>query len=143
MGDVLKHVYEYRKLLARSALLGPKLDDDSRERLDALERLFAADDSERTVHRRKHARCEVNVRATVKAGGRIQTVNVVNVGGGGMCVQPAPQLRPGERAVVRIVSRESGAEYHYPVQAQWVHRSDTSSSMGLPFVGVPLHVSYA
>jgi len=132
-------VYEYRKLLARRELLGHRLDVESRARLGALETLFAADPDEQ--HRRRYARCEVSVPATVKASGRVQAVRVVNVGGGGFCVAPAPSLRPGERAVVRIVSSESGAEYHYPVQALWVRRTDGDSAMGLPFVGAPLQVT--
>ena len=139
MSDVLQHVFEYRKLLARRDLLGQRLDEESRTRLDALERLFAA--SPHDEHRRRHARCDVSVPATVKAGGRIQAVQVVNVGGGGLCVVPAPRLQPGERAVVRIISRENHLEYHYPVQAQWVDRNTESSAMGLPFVGAPLQVS--
>jgi hypothetical protein len=139
MSDVLQHVYEYRKLLARQAMLGNKLDTGSRERLAALERLFAANPLD--SHRRKYARCEVAVSATLKSSGRVHAVQVINMGGGGLCVQPAPQLRPGERAVVRIVSSETGAEYHYPVQAQWVHRTGSGSAMGLPFVGAPLQVS--
>jgi hypothetical protein len=141
LSDVLEHVYEYRKLLARRDMLRRKLDAESRDRLDVLERLFAAAPDEGGEHRRRYARCELSIRATVKAGGRVQAVDIVNVGGGGMCVTPAPQLRPGERAVVRVISRETGREYHYPVQALWVQRTDRDSSMGLPFVGAPLQVT--
>jgi hypothetical protein len=136
MTDVLQHVYEYRRLLARSELLGRKLDAPSRARLEALGKLFAAEASE--PHRRRHSRCDVHVRATVKAGGRIHAVHIVNIGGGGMCVVPAPQLRQGERAVVKVVSARG--ELHYPVQAQWVARNEAGSAMGMPFVGAPLQV---
>jgi hypothetical protein len=134
--EVLHHLYEYRRLLARSELLGAKLDAASRARLEALAKLFAPGPSE--PRRRKHSRCDVDVSATVKAGGRVHAVHIVNVGGGGMCVAPAPQLRPGERAIVRVISPL--AEIHYPVQAQWVHRTETGSAMGMPFVGAPLQI---
>lgn len=144
MKDVLHFVYEYRRLLARRDLLAGKLDSDSAERLEALERLFAPDPDEGAVDyggkRRQHSRCEVQLWATLKAGGRVHSVRVVNVGGGGMRVEPAPAIRQGERAVVRVRSQESGREYAYPVQAQWIHRAQDGSSMGLPFVGVPLQL---
>jgi len=139
LSDVLQHVFEYRKLLARRELLRARFDTESKDRLEALERLFASDPGEE--HRRQHARCDVSVPATIKAGGRIQRVEVVNVGGGGICVAPAPRLSPGERAVVRIVAADKCSEYHYPVQALWVERDDTLSAMGLPFVGAPLQVT--
>ncbi len=139
--DVLQFVYEYRKLLARRDLLDARLDRASAERLVALEKLFAPEPDDGPHHRR-YARCDVSMRATVKAGGRVESVQIVNVGGGGLCVSPAPALRKGERAVVRVVDPQSRSAYHYPVQASWVQGSqDGPSLMGLPFVGAPLHVA--
>ena len=145
MKDILHFLYEYRQLLARRDLLGNKLDPDSVDRLDALERLFAAGAEEpgSGLFKRRYARCDIGVWGTLKAGGRVHSVRVVNVGGGGICIKPAPAIRQGERAVVRIVSRETGREYAYPVQAEWIHRSQNESSMGMPFVGVPLQVAAA
>jgi len=139
--DVLQFVYEYRKLLARKGMLNQRLDGASAERLTALEKLFAPGPDDGPHHRR-YARCPVSLRATVKAGGRVQPVLIVNVGGGGLCVSPAPSLRSGERAVVRVFDPTSRSTYHYPVHASWVRSGAQGPSfMGMPFVGAPLHVA--
>jgi hypothetical protein len=140
MPNLLKLVYEYRRLVARRDLMQGDLSIASSERLVGLERLFGRDpddDSGATAHRRRFARCELQMPATVRVGRRVQAVNVVNLGGGGLCVSPAPPLKPGERAVIRIVSPENDSIYHYPVQASWVQRSTANSAMGMPFVGAP------
>ena len=140
--DVLQFVYEYRKLLARRGMLKQQLEPASAERLAALEKLFAPG-TDRGPHKRHYARCPVRLRATVKAGGRVQPVVIVNVGGGGLCVSPAPSLHSGERAVVRVFDPRSRSTYHYPVHASWVRDAadDGDSLMGMPFVGAPLHVA--
>jgi hypothetical protein len=143
MIDLIHFVYEYRKLLARRDLLGARLDPDGRERLEALERLFAPGEEEarsHRVHRRRYARCDLDLRATIKMAGRVHVVRVVNLGGGGMCVTPAADLRGGDRGVVRIITA-AGRAYHYPVQAKWLRTTGSSTIMGLPFIGVPLQVS--
>jgi len=136
--DLLHSVYEYRKLLSQEQLLGLRMSAEARARLDELERLLAAHNGPPGAPRRRHARTELRMNATVKASGRVHPVKIVNFGGGGICVEPAPNLRGGERAVVRLVSTETGREYQYPVQARWVHRSGQASAMGMPFVGAPL-----
>jgi hypothetical protein len=142
MKDVLQFLYEYRRLLSRLDLFGAAFEPHARDRLAALHRLFAPDSADLPgPARRRHARCDVRVPAIVKAGGRVEPVEIINVGGGGLCAQPAPSLQAGERAVVRIVSAENFREYHYPVQAQWVRRVRGTSMMGMPFVGAPLQVT--
>ena len=137
--DLLHSVYEYRKLLSREQLLGGRMDATERMRLGDLEHQLSTDSPARPdAPRRRYVRSELHLSAMVKAGGRVHTVEVVNLGGGGLCVAPAPNLRGGERAVVRIVLHESGREYQYPVQAGWVVRGGPKSAMGLPFVGAPL-----
>jgi hypothetical protein len=142
MRDVLHLVYEYRRLLARQDknTLGPR----AFERLQALERLFGSEPArrERPDGKRQHARCDVNFPATIRArGGRVQPVNVVSMGGGGVRVTPAPALRPGDEAVIRIVG-EDDRLYQYGVKVGWVQRDSESSAMGMPFVGVPREVSH-
>jgi len=137
--EILHSVYEYRKLLSQQQLLGDQLAAPARRRLADLEdRLADGAPVVPGAPRRRFARASTQIVATVKAGGRVHPVQIVNVGGGGMCVEPAPALRGGERAVVRVVSGETGCEYQYPVEARWVHRSGRASLMGLPFVGAPL-----
>jgi hypothetical protein len=86
---------------------------------------------------RRHARCDVKYPATVQMGRRVHPVEVVNLGGGGLRVEPAPPLREGERALLRIVSLERGAVYQYSVQAGWVENRAQGSAMGMPFIGAP------
>lgn len=139
--DVLHSVYEYRKLLSQQQLLGGRLAEPSRRRLAELEaRLSSRATSVPGAPRRRFARASTQINATLKAGGRVHPVQIVNLGAGGMCVEPAPALRGGERAVVRVASSVTGREYRYPVEARWVRGSGETSTMGLPFVGAPLLV---
>jgi len=137
--DLLWKVYEYQRLLAQASVFGDRLGAESRNRLAQLERdLEQGAQVTPSGPRRRFARASVDLRATLKAGGRVHPVHVVNLGGGGLCVEPAPTLQSGERAVVKLTSAETGESYAYPVEARWTKRSARMSTMGLPFVGVPL-----
>src|SRR5262245_11211171 len=113
MKDVMDLIFEYRRLLARRDLTGQELSDQARARLAPLERLCSggAAANDEGSGRRRHARVEVSVPATVRVEGRVHAVNIVNIGGGGICVEPAPQIKHGERAIVRIVSGDSERIY--------------------------------
>lgn len=143
MADLLDLIYQYRRLLVRQEILGNAFGEDGQERLANLEKLFGKDPEDTGAvklglpYTRRHARCDVKFPATVQMGRRVHPVDVVNLGGGGLRVEPAPPLRQGERAVVRIVSMDSGAVYQYPVEASWTDRGPGSSAMGMPFVGAP------
>jgi len=130
MRDLLNLVFEYRSLLARRDMFA----NNAESRLDALARLFGPNDSST---RRRHARCDVRVPASVRVRGRTQPVNVVNLGGGGLCVEPAPQVKPGDKAVIRIVSPDQSRIYQFQVQTSWVKRSGSRTAAGMPFIGVP------
>jgi len=137
----MRKVYEYQRLLAQVSLFGDRLGRASRERLEQLERELAAGAaSQPEGPRRRFARASVDIRATLKASGRVHPVKVVNLGGGGLCIEAAPTLQSGERAVVKLTSSETGESYAYPVVARWTRRSARMSTMGLPFVGVPLRL---
>lgn len=144
MTDLLELIFEYRRLLARRDLMGGSLSREAEERLLGLERLFGSDpDDRRHSSRRRHARCEMRVPATIKVGNRVEPVDIVDVGGGGVRVEPAPMLRAGEKAHIRIVSLERNAMYVYQVEAKWALRSASRSTMGLPFVGAPKQLTLA
>ncbi len=138
MTDLLQLVFEYRRLVVHRSLLNGKLSRANRLRLAGLEQLFGQDPEDRAVrHRRRYARCEVRMPATLQTGRRVEHVDVVNLGGGGLCVEPAPLLRKGQRAVIRMVSLEQGTAYHYTVEAGWARRTALGSAMGMGFVGTP------
>ena len=144
MADILELVFEYRRLLARRDLMGGAMSADSEERLVGLERLFGSDPDDRLrSSRRRFARCELRVPATIRTGDRVEPVDIVDVGGGGVRVEPAPLLRRGERATIRIVSPERNAMYVYHVEASWSERTAERSTMGLPFVGTPEQLALA
>lgn len=141
MGDVMHLVYEYRRLLAHRELSGGRLDRRHTERLAALHRLFGREpedtDGIGPHGRRRHARCEVGIPATLVMGRRVLAVEVVDIGGGGVRIAPAPPLRPGERARLRIPSPDHArVVYEHVVEATWSSRGD-DSAMGMPFIGVP------
>lgn len=149
MPNLLHLVYEYRRLVARRDLMQGQMGRRTQARLEALEKLFGRDpdDTDPAItpgqRRRRYARAEVSVPATIKMGRRVQAVNVVNLGGGGVCVTPAPPLREGERAVIRIVADDRDSVYHYPVEAKWVRRDPDTSEMGMPFIGAPRQLPLA
>ncbi len=144
MTDLLELVYEYRRLLSRRDALGGQLNDAGERRLLGLERLFGAEpDDRKRFTRRRHARCDIRLPATININGRVEPVNVVDLGGGGLRIEPAPVLSAGQRAQLRIVSPDTGRMYVFTVEAKWEERSSSRSTMGLPFVGAPRQIMLA
>lgn len=148
MSDLLKAVYDYRNLLSRRDLLRMRLSAEEVARLDALEKLFewrpeeGGPTSLPLALRRRFARCDVRVPASVKAGSTVQPVVVVNLGGGGVVVEPAPSLKRGELTVLKIRVTSIGREFQFPCQAKWLAGGLNQSAMGLQFIGVPIELRY-
>jgi hypothetical protein len=148
MKDVMDLIFEYRRLIARRDVMAVDLSVPARARLAGLEKLFgggndnvaANDDGTR---RRRHARVEVNIPATVRVGDRVHSVQIVNVGGGGLCIEPAMDLRQGELAILRVVSSDAGRIYQYEVEASWVDDGPERSAVGMPFIGIPRELPLA
>lgn len=131
-------MYEYRRLSARAEAFAGTLRPGAQKRLSALEKLFGQEPgSYASDHPRQHARCDINVPATIKINGNIQPVQLVNMGGGGVCVSPAPKLKEGETALLRIVASDARTVFQYQVKGGWTWRNENESQMGLPFVGPP------
>lgn len=145
MKDVIDLIFEYRRLLARRDLMAAPLSDQAMARLSALDRLFAggAAANDEGSGRRRHARVDVSVPATVRVEGRVHAVNIINIGGGGLCIEPAPQMQRGDRAVIRIVSGDNERIYQYEVEATWIDRTPERSAIGMPFVGIPRELPIA
>ncbi len=140
MPDLLHLVYEYRRLLARRDLATMDLSEAGAMRLDALAKLFGTEPGDESYERRRrYARVDVALAATIAVGRQVHEVSIVNLGGGGVRVEPAPPLQPGERTVIRIVASDVGSVYHYPVEASW-RAGGGRSAMGMPFVGTPRQV---
>ncbi len=137
MRDLLELVFEYRRLLARSEAMAGSLKPRSSERLAALEKLFGQEPNSNAVHPRRHARCDIRRPATLRVGDRVQAVSLVNLGGGGVCITPAPNVRTGDTALLRIVADDQSTIYQYQVRANWSTQGDEDSCMGMPFVGIP------
>lgn len=140
--DLLQLVFEYRRLSARAEAFAGTLRPGAQKRLTALEKLFGQEPGSQTSRQpRRHARCNVSLPATIKINGNVQPVQVVNMGGGGVCVTPAPKLKAGESASLRIVSNDERTVFQYQVRGGWSWRDDNQSQMGLPFVGAPRELS--
>jgi len=137
-------VFEYRELIARSNSEARPLAPKDRLRLAGLARLFGRDpDDISSSHRRRYTRCPLRLPATIKIGDRVEPVDIVDIGGGGVRVEPAPVLAPGQRALIRIMSLESGFLFTRAVTAGWSERTPLRSTMGLPFVGTPSQLTLA
>jgi len=137
MRDLLELVFEYRRLLARSEAIAGSLKPHNSKRLAALEKLFGQEPNVRGEHPRRHARCDVRRPATLRVGDRVQSVSLVNLGGGGVCITPAPNVQTGETALLRIVADDQSTVYQYQVRANWSTGGEQDSCMGMPFVGIP------
>jgi hypothetical protein len=142
MRNILKHICDYRTLRARRDLLRQTLPADDVHRLEALELLFAFEPSELRSKalardRRRYMRLDVRIKARLGAGVKDIETTVVNIGGGGLVVSPAPSMRRGELAVIRISDRETHRQYHLPVQAIWTSVVKGVTVLGLTFVGMP------
>jgi hypothetical protein len=137
MSDLLQLVFEYRRLVAKADAFAGSLRPGAQKRLAALEKLFGQEPDDESSSKRRHARCAVSVPATVKIDGHVHPVKLLNIGGGGVCISPAPNLRSGETALLRIVGEDETEVFQYQVRAGWSWRSETESQMGMPFVGPP------
>ena len=142
MRNILKHICDYRTLRARRDLLRQTLPPDDVHRLEALELLFAFDPTELRSQalardRRRYMRLDVRIRAKLGSGVKNIETTIINIGGGGVVVSPAPPLRRGELAVIRIADRETHRQYHLPVQAVWKSILKGETVLGLTFVGMP------
>lgn len=141
MRDLLHLIFEYRRLLAKADLVAGSLRPKAAERLAALEKLFGKEPNlSGDEGKRRHARCQIQASATIRVDGRVQPVHIVNLGGGGVCVSPAPNLRAGQTALLRILSEDKSRVYQYQVRASWTERGEVGSQMGMPFVGIPREV---
>lgn len=138
MSNLLQLVFEYRRLLAKSDAIAGSLRPPASRRLKALEKLFGKEPAQAGSDRaRRFARCELRLPATVRVNDRVQPVSLVNLGGGGVCVSPAPNLQAGEIALLRIVAEDQSKVYQYQVRQCWASHTGTASQMGMPFVGIP------
>jgi hypothetical protein len=150
MSELIKCVYDYRNLLGRRDLLRMHLDAEEKHRLESLDQLLEWRPEEGgpstfpLALRRKFSRFDMRIPATVRVGrgDSAAPIVIVNMGGGGVVVEPAPSLRRGELTVVKIKCSALGREFHFPAQAKWLSESLNRSSMGLAFVGIPIELRY-
>jgi PilZ domain len=150
MQHLFELVFEYRSLLARRKVEGKALDRSTRTRLDALHRLLGREPTQAAgpagsgaFSRRRHARCEVDLGATLRIGTTLASVDLVNLGAGGVCVLTPSPLPAGERGTLRIASPESGKTYECTVQVSWAADDAEQHLAGLRFVGAPTEVPLA
>lgn len=148
MSEMIKCVYDYRNLLGRRDLMRMRLDAEDLHRLESLERLLewrpedGGPSSFPISLRRKFARFDLRVPATVKVGVLPAPIVIVSLGAGGVVVEPAPSLRRGELTVLKVKCSSLSREFHFPAQAKWLSESLNRSSMGLAFVGIPIELRY-
>ena len=140
-------VYDYRSLLGRRDIVRMALDDDERDQLADLEQRFlwtheiTNAKQPLTALRRRYLRLPLHARpAQVKIGTEFHETTIVDIGGGGLCLEhePAPALRVGEVTVVKIPDPVVGREYHLPVQMAWI----VGSRVGLAFFGIPIALRF-
>jgi hypothetical protein len=145
MQHLLDLVFEYRNLLARRKAAADALDITTRNRLGALHRLLGREplvpaEGTGTFRRRRHARCELDQGATLHIGTAVSTVELVNLGAGGVCALTPEPLPVGERGTLRVTSPESGKVYECAVQVSWGGAEEGGHIAGLRFIGAPTEV---
>ena len=148
MGELFELVFEYRRLVARRDA-GGDLPLADRRRLAGLDLLLGrepaepGDTVEGDAGRRRHARCEVHLVADLRVDGRVMPVDVVNLGGGGVCVIASEPLAAGARAALRLRAPRSGQVWECIARAAWVSQDDGRTFAGLRFVGAPVMLRLA
>ena len=135
MTDVIDLIFDYRRLLA-VAKLG-ELSPTQRKRLKGLRRLLVPGETDPGW--RSHDRVVSCLPAKLDADGVVHPVRVINVSGGGICIQPAPPLKQGEIATLHVESGR-GCIYHLAVEARWSRQASERSAMGMPFTGMAIAV---
>lgn len=149
MGELFELVFEYRGLLAARRADESALSLPERQRLDALHLLLgrepveAGETSEGDLGRRRHARCEVHLSADLRVKGHVMPVDVVNLGGGGVCVIASEPLDRGARAALRLRTPEKGQVWECIARAAWVSQDGERTLAGLRFVGAPVALRMA
>jgi hypothetical protein len=143
--DLVAHLYEYRTLIGCRDELHEALSGAERERLDALERLFhwrAPDGTDvlPSLVRRRMARCDVDITASILVGARRSAAVIVNLGGDGLALDPAPRLAAGVHAVVVVEDEGDGREYRFPIEIRWCRSYRQHAALGARFRGVPVEI---
>lgn len=149
MHDLFELVFEYRQLLARRKAEGQGLALPVRHRLDALHRLLGREpllghpEGSGTFSRRRHARCDVELPASLRLGDEVMAIELSNLGAGGVCAVTAGALEVGRRGALRLVSPDSGRIYECVAQVSWSSPDGEQHLVGLRFVGAPREVAPA
>jgi hypothetical protein len=134
-GQLVRDICEYRSLSADRYVLGRSLDQRELDRLRALERKLGRLGEEHKGSgddRRRFARLEVEIPATLLVGTCQRSVTIVNIGGGGMVIEPAHGLGPGDLTMIAIAGG-----YRLPLQVVWIAADRVA--LGLRFVTIPGH----
>ncbi|HWM85033.1 MAG TPA: PilZ domain-containing protein [Kofleriaceae bacterium] len=150
MQHLFELVFEYRNLLVRRKTEGPGLDVPAKTRLGALHRLLGREpfpdhgpSGSGAFSRRRHARCEVELSASMHIGTTVTIVELLNLGAGGVCAIIPEPLPIGERGVLRMTSPESGRIYECTMQVSWVSDEGGQLTAGMRFIGAPSEVQPA
>lgn len=149
MHDLFELVFEYRNLLARRKSEGAALEMSARSRLDALHRLLGREpfgeqpSGSGAFSRRRHARCDVEVAASLRIGSSLCAIELLNLGAGGVCAVTPEPLPVGERGLLRITSPDSGRVYECAAQVSWTRDDEEQHVAGIRFVGAPREVQLA
>ena len=150
MDDLFALVVEYRHLLSRRQTAGALLTLPERHRLDALDRLLGREptDDEGTapgaLGRRRHARCDVRLKAALRVAGRVIPLEVVNLGAGGVGVLAAEPVPSGARGVLRVLTGEAARVHECAALVSWECEADEGGWLaGLRFEGAPVELPLA
>jgi hypothetical protein len=150
MHDLFELVFEYRNLLARRKTEGQSLDPPARTRLGALHRLLGREplseepSGSGVFSRRRHARCDIALTASLRMGTSLTAIELLNLGAGGVCAVTPELLPVGERGLLRVTGPDSGRVYECTAQVSWARDDDEQQHIaGLRFIGAPREVQPA
>jgi hypothetical protein len=140
MRNLLEMIYEYQLLRSKEQSLSIELDAGERVRLMGLHRLLQGETIDPTS-RRELARVRLRLPVHFTMAGGIETGEVRDVSGGGMCIltsQPPPE---GTRLIVRVTDEQTGSEYVFPCRVVW-RQGRGPGRMGVELDGVPHRTPY-
>jgi hypothetical protein len=136
----IRRAGDYRTLIGKRDQLGFPLGPVEAARLAELERFFAAsaDPNLELYAQREQDRAPISAVVSFSdqtEGGALGRAR--DISGDGVFVETRRPLRVGERTVIRILDRFSGAEWRFGAEVVRLE-SGERGGMGLRFVGIPL-----
>jgi hypothetical protein len=131
---LLETVFQYRTLIGKCDL-GCGLEWDEIDHVGRIEQGFA---SETRGDGRRFRRQLVELHAVMRGDQINDSVDIVEMGPGGLVCRKAPFIARGEQ--VEIVVEDGEYSYRFRAQGKWLRDDGDDYKVGLQFIGMPVRL---